>query len=233
MNTKAGVSAVSETNEEALLRQALLLDGAEIRRAQEMYPKRVDVQRFNTDPAYRLAAMVYGKDHVNLFDIPERVLAEIIIRALGQVRNRCEQINAPTKPFDDALWDDIPDRTRVELPASFSRQKSVVYTHFYPRESNPAIPEPVVAGLEEYNDMSVVISVTGSYLWLPVSNRLVEITPELLGSIFAKDRLVGWYCLHGIREFVESLINEANRKLYFITPLQEEVNGILKRVSIR
>lgn len=204
-----------------------------IRRAQELHPKLVDPKRFDKDPTYRMATMIYGKDHMKLADIPGKVLAEVVIRALDQVRYMCGHVNVPKKMFDDVLRDEIYKESRMKLPVGFSRETSGIYAIFHPQESNPAVPPPTVAGLEEYVGALVVIADTGSYMWLPAGNRLTEVTPDLLESIFEKDRLVAWFFLWGIKQFVESLVNEANRQLWLVTPLQDEVKNIIRRISLR
>jgi len=206
---------------------------ARIQRIKELHPKRINLEQFKNNQTYQLAALIYGKDHINITDIPAKVLVEVIMRALDQVAYKCEQLGASKKVLDSAFLQGFSQDSQLDLPKGVSCDTVGVYASFSLQEFNPVSVSPIIQGLEEYKDMIVVIADTGFYLWLPVGNRLVEITPDLLESIFEKDRFFAQYFLWGIKRYIEFLVNEATRQLWLITPLQDEINLILKHISFR
>ncbi|MEN9912960.1 MAG: hypothetical protein RLY66_368 [Candidatus Parcubacteria bacterium] len=207
---------------------------ATLRRAQELHPQRIDLKRFEDDETYRLATVIYGKDMVKLTEIPAEVLAQIVMRALGHVNSKCEHhLRVPTKTLEEAQLVDARNDSQPELPEGVLREEIKVFASFYPREFNPVVPPSIIPGLEGYVGAMVVIANTGNYMWIPNSNRLVEITPEFLRPLFERDRFIGWFMLWGLKEFVGSLVREVNRQLWLVTPLQVEIDNVIGRIAVR
>ncbi|MEK7642026.1 MAG: hypothetical protein AAB365_03495 [Patescibacteria group bacterium] len=205
---------------------------AAIARVSDMYPKALDMEQFNNDPAYRLLTVLRGKDYVRLVDIPPSVLVSLVFGMLDHVHFLFCQLKAPTQTLAETLRRFAED-ARPKVPRGVSRRKTRVFFSFYPREFNPVCAPVLKPELKEYGNMRVVVSDAGFYLWLPVSNQLVNLTVERLEYLFQQDCFIGWHCLHGIRDALAILTNEMSRQVSLANPLLDNLTRIVGRVGPR
>ncbi|MBP6858585.1 MAG: hypothetical protein KBC33_02000, partial [Candidatus Pacebacteria bacterium] len=195
-------------------------------RVGQIRPHTVDLKLFDMDEDYRIYIFLRGKDMICFDEIGLSALAQLVMNRLESARSVFRLYPQLLKPksFEQAVMGSYGYQLskEVKLPNVLSVGSIGVYFAFGPREFNPSITPTPPRGFKRYEGMCVVGSDAGFHLWLPKSNELVVLDLELMEYLLKKDRMIGWYCLHCIKDVFVRLSHDFDMIRATLTVFNDE-----------
>lgn len=206
-------------------------------RVGQIRPRTVDLKLFDMDEDYRTYVFLRGKDMICFNEIGSSALAQLVLNRLESARwtIECQSNLFGPRSFEQEIMGSHGYllSKEINLPNGLTVGGIGVYFGFRPCEFNPSIPPTPPRGFKRYEGMCVVGSDAGLHLWLPKSNELVVLDLELMEYLLKKDRMIGWYCLHSIKDIFARLIHDLNMILASVTTTLDDTYAVLGRIRIR